>query len=363
MLKFIEENAFPTNDMDLSKTYSYLRSHFLFTSLADQDVEQVAQLFQSLTLKEGEVLYRAGYPGRNFFLVVKGAIRFSTDQGNQSLTTWKDHFGEEALLKEQVRRETARAVEPTTLLAINKNRFQALVSAYPEIKKKILAVNDSNQLAALNPFPWIGNGETIHFIDRKHVTTFLARLVLPFLLALALSGVVYFLEIKQLFAFPLIFLVFSLWVIWLWIDWGNDYYLVTSERVAWVEKVVWLHDQRKELPLQSILSANLSTNQFQRLLDFGDVVVRTYTGDLTMRNAAHPQILLDLIREAQEYAQERYKKVDADRIQQTIRDRLQLEETETRAEAGNEAALPSPLPVEPFPSAAFPEFIPGPLRV
>jgi len=309
--------------------YAYLRDHFLFHSLADEDLEKAARLFEPMTLKDGAILYHADYPARNFFLLVQGRVHLiDQDDSLQDLVDTGDHFGEQALLSDRMRRRTAVAAGETTLLAINKHRFLTLVSAFPEIKKKLKAVQRSAQLAELNSFPWIGEEEDIFFIDRKHPLTFLTRLVLPTLGSLLIGAGALYLNFYPL---PLLLsagLLLLLWIVWTWIDWGNDFYVVTEDRVAWVEKVVWLHDQRKELPLGSILSANLSTNQLQRWIGYGDVVVRTYTGDLTMRNARHPVVLLDLIREAQQRAEERYQKLEADQINQTIRTRLGLEEAQ-----------------------------------
>jgi hypothetical protein len=318
--------------------YAYLRDHFLFRSIADEDLEKAARLFEPVTLKDGEILYHADYPARNFFLLVKGRVRLiDQDDSLQDLIESGDYFGGQALLSDRNRRRTAVAAGETTLLAINKHRFLTLVSAFPEIKKKLKAVRRSAELADLNSFPWIGEKEEICFIDRKHPLTFLTRLVLPTLGALLIGAGALYISFYPLPVLISIGLLLALWILWTWIDWGNDFYVVTEDRVAWVEKVVWLHDQRKELPLGSILSANLSTNQLQRWIGYGDVVVRTYTGDLTMRNARHPVVLLDLIREAQQRAEDRYQKLEADQINHTIRTRLGLEETD---------AAPSPAGTE-----------------
>lgn len=306
--------------------YSYLRENFLFHSIPDEDLEKAARLFEPVALKDGEILYHAEYPARNFFLLVRGRIRLIDHQAHQEIIKSGEHFGEQALFKDQERRRTAVAAGEAVLLAINKHRFLTLISAFPAVKGKLKAIHQSDQLAELNPFPWIGKDEEILFIDRKHPITLLSRLVLPTLAVLLVgAGGLFF----NFYPLPLMgsgVVLLALWTLWCWIDWGNDYYVVTGDRVAWVEKVIWLHDQRKELPLGSILSANLSTNQMQRWIGYGDVVVRTYTGDLTMPNAGHPVVLLDLIREAQQRAEQRYQKLEAEEINQTIRTRLGLEE-------------------------------------
>jgi len=331
--------------MNLSQIYSFLRNHHLFTSLPDEDLQEVARLFQSTTLASGEKLYYQDTPGQNFYLVLEGEVELSQDGERVRRAARRDHFGDQALFRDQPRAHTAAARQPSTVLAVNNIRFQALLKAYPEIKGKIQALNQGRHLAQINDFAWIGPEEDIPFIDRKHPVTLISRLILPLLFTLALAAGLFLLDIYPLITLPLVVLGFGLGGVWAWIDWGNDFYLVTSERVVWVEKVVWMHDQRKELPLKSILSANLSTNQIQRWIGYGDVVVRTYTGDLTMRNAAHPQLLLDLIQDAQQHAEERFHRLETSRINQTIRSRLGLEgETSAAPQPSQQEEVP---PVEP----------------
>ena len=72
-----------------------------------------------------------------------------------------------------------------------------------------------------------------------------------------------------------------LWGIWNWIDWGNDYYIVTDQRVVWVEKVIWLYESRDEAPLTTILAVNTTSTFLGRWLHYGSVIVKTFTGEIT----------------------------------------------------------------------------------
>jgi uncharacterized membrane protein YdbT with pleckstrin-like domain len=182
----------------------------------------------------------------------------------------------------------------------------------------------SERIFQRNAFPWIGDDEIIRFIDRKHVNVLYGQLLLPALfLVLSIIGAI-LLRFNVGIFLAVTILIAVLWGIWLWLDWKNDFYLVTSDRAAWVEKVIWLHDQRREVPLQSILSVNISSSQLQRLFGYGDVIIRTYTGNIPMRNTAHPEILLDLIADAQERAKALAQQTDRENINQAIRDRLGL---------------------------------------
>ncbi len=71
-----------------------------------------------------------------------------------------------------------------------------------------------------------------------------------------------------------------LWGVWNWVDWENDYYIVTNKRVILVEKVLGLYDTRREASLDTVLTVNVNSSQVGRIMNYGDVNVRTYTGGI-----------------------------------------------------------------------------------
>ena len=308
--------------MESNEIFSFLQEHFLFKYLSDEEIGQILPLFSPINLEKGEILYRSGFPGRNFFLVISGQILIEDEKQPPKVISAKGHFGEKALFRDGLRSDTAQAVDNTTILAINKRGFFAILSAYPSIKTAISAMKMSADILQKNEFPWVHEDETIRFVDRKHKNVLYSQLIFPFIF-LILTGIgAILLNLNLVIFLPITILIFCLWSTWLWLDWLNDFYLVTSERAAWVEKVIWLHDQRREVPLQSILSVNISTNQIQRLFGYGDVIVRTYTGNIPMRNTAHPEVLLDLIAEMQNIAKSRALQTEKANINETIRSRL-----------------------------------------
>jgi len=308
--------------MDSKTIFSFLHDHFLFKHLSDDELGQLLPLFNPISLEEGEVLFRAGFPGRNFFLVVSGKVLLEDENQTGIIINPRGHFGDRELHRDGMRKETATALEQTTLLAVNKRGFFAILSAYPITRTKLSALRLSTNILQRNDFPWIGPEEIIRFIDRKHINVLYGQLLLPalFLILTGIGALLLHLNLGLFMAITV--LIAIVWGIWLWLDWRNDFYLVTSDRAAWVEKVIWLHDQRREVPLQSILSVNISTNQLQRIFGYGDVIIRTYTGNIPMRNTAHPEVLLDLIAEEQEIAKARAKETDKENINQAIRSRL-----------------------------------------
>ena len=157
------------NDMDSNQIFDYLHDHFLFKYLSEEELGQILPLFNPISLAEGEVLYRSGFPGRNFFLVVSGKVLLEDQAQNRLVINAQGHFGSHDLHTGKERSETAKALEETTLLAVNRRGYFALLSAYSSIKTRLSAMKLSEKIFQTNEFPWIGDGEIVRFIDRKHI--------------------------------------------------------------------------------------------------------------------------------------------------------------------------------------------------
>ena len=121
--------------------------------------------------------------------------------------------------------------------------------------------------------------------------------------------------------------------VWQWADWRNDYYLVTDRRVVWLEKVIGIYDSRQESPLGMILSVSLASNLSSRVLGFADVVIRSYTGSIVSRHAAHASTIAALIEDLRRRHQAQGEQADRQVLTTALRERLQGESTAPTAPA------------------------------
>jgi hypothetical protein len=114
-----------------------------------------------------------------------------------------------------------------------------------------------------------------------------------------------------------------LWMVWKRIDWGNDYYIVTNQRIVHLEKVVGIYDSRVEAPLASIMSVDVGTDDpIQRAFDMGDVVVRTFSGPITLKSVARPKVLEAAITEYWYRTRVRERETEAAQLRQALRERI-----------------------------------------
>jgi len=115
-----------------------------------------------------------------------------------------------------------------------------------------------------------------------------------------------------------------LWTVWSVIDWGSDYYIVTNQRVVWLEKVVGIYDSRQESPIGTILSVGVETDQLGRILDYGNVIIKTYVGKIMFSHVTHPNQAQHMIEEYWNRTKEHTVGVEKEALKNAIRKRLGL---------------------------------------
>jgi hypothetical protein len=246
-----------------------------------------------------------------------------------------DYFGEETLLKNQTCTATVTSQEETTTLSLTREKYLALLKQAPQLKINFEVTFSSQQLARQKHFDWLEPEEVIYFLARKHemllwqaLTMPVISMIIPVALVLVVSlgdGLIPPLVSKiALLVAGLVFLMIIGLIIWRWIDWGNDYYIVTNQRVIWLEKVVGMYDSRQEAPLSTVLSVGVQTEQLGRWMDYGDVIIRTFVGKIIFSHVHHPNQAGAIVEEHWSRAKAVSRKTDVAALQQTIRQKIGL---------------------------------------
>ena len=151
-------------------------------------------------------------------------------------------------------------------------------------------------------FKWLRSDEVVYFLARKHLVILLQNLVLPVALLLVPLFLFYawFTFVPSMVVVIAAFvslIAIAAWIAWLVVDWGNDYYIVTNQRVVWLEKVVGIYDSRQESALSTVLSVGVEANPLGRVLDYGNVIVRTFVGRIPFSHVDHPNQAARMIEE------------------------------------------------------------------
>jgi hypothetical protein len=319
--------------IELNQRVDLLKKIHLFAGLKLDQLSGVAAIFEEHEVSDGQIVFRQGDKPNGFYILFKGKVKVtrSGKKGEEDLIarlTVGDYFGEEALFENRDRSASITTIEDCVFLFLSRAGFDGLLSKHGNLKPNFMVAIKSHKLARETKFSWLGSKEVVYFVARRHVIRLYQALVMPCLCLLIPLGLfawgtlVDAITPNVLAAISLLFII--AWIIWDWVDWGNDYYVVTNQRVVWLEKVVGLYDSRQEAPLSSILSVGVETDQVGRMLDYGNVIVRTYVGRLEFDYVDHPNQAAEMVREYWERIKSIVTVSQKDVMKNTIREKLGL---------------------------------------
>ncbi len=312
---------------------AFLKKIHLFYGLEEDDFALLAEELDELIVPKGGVIFEQDVKPDAFYLIYSGSVKVvrRVERKEIVLATLvkNDYFGELALVAKRRRSATATAIADTTLLVLSRADFEKLYKNAPQIKTNLELAVRSRQLARQMNFKWLRPDEVIYFLARKHSVVLWEKLTWP-IAALILPLALFYIRIfyVPLLIFPLIggVLLFLLvvWIFWLWIDWGNDYYIVTNQRVVWLEKIVGIYDSRQESPISTILSVGVESSRVGKILDYGNVIVRTFVGKIPFTQVGHPNEAAKMVEEYWNRTKEYAAGVEKEAMKNAIRKRLGL---------------------------------------
>jgi CRP-like cAMP-binding protein len=308
-------------------------THFL-RHVPEQALESAAAQLTQETFAPGEDIAVQGSAPDALYFVLDGSLDLLVRDGRgqeRRLATLApgDTLGEVEVVYRLPRLTTARAATACTLARWDRPALSAFIGGFPAALASLRFAAASRRLAARLKFNWLAEGEVLYAAVRKHIALLLQALILPAVVLLAglvlaswaLAG-----------ASPLLGwiagatiaagLLFAGWQI---LDWTNDYYVVTDRRALWIEKVVGLYDSRREAPLHMVVSVSLRTDMLTRSLGYGDVIIRTFTGQLTFRHVGNPKAMAALIEEHWRRVQHQRQQAERATLAQSLQDKLGAE--------------------------------------
>jgi len=352
-------NAYHSNDLLV-----LLKQMPILKSLDPNQLADIGACFQKVPIAAGEVVIEEGSPGDYFYVVFEG--QFQVSQNEQYITTLVkgDYFGEEALLFHQPRSATISALDSGILLRIDAEQFYALIEKYPQLRKNFSVTAESRQLAQKAQFDFLGKDEVIYLITRKHEIFLLLSLIPPIIASLSGIPLAIFGALSATLMWQLVLLFGAavllgggvVWGIWNQVNWGNDYYILTNERVIWLENVIGFYSSRRDAPLTAILAVNVLSSAWGRMFHYGSVDVRTYTGSIMMRNMANPDIFESFLRGYREHAYNRNRDLERQKMEETLTTRFKMEE-QGLIPAKPIPPLVSSLPPQVPPASSFGDFL------
>jgi len=336
--------------IELSARIAFLKKIHLFHGLEEDELTAIAGELDEVAVPKDGVVFKQDTKADSFYLIYAGSVRIVRRQNNREIQLARlvreDYFGEMALVEKRRRSATITALADTVLLVLSRQDFEKLYKQKPTLKLNLEVAIRSRQLARSLLFKWLRPDEVVYFLARKHPVILYQNLGLPILALLVPIGLFYgWFTIATLFIVGLAAWVSLIaivgWIIWLVIDWGNDYYIVTNQRVVWLEKVVGIYDSRQESPLSTVVSVGVEANPLGRALDFGDVIVRTFVGKIPFNHVNHPHQAARMIEEYWQRTREAAVGLEKEAMKDAIRKRLGIP---IPPKPKTDASLPPPPP-------------------
>jgi len=319
--------------IETSAKIAFLKKIHLFQGLDDEELLAIAEKLGDAHYPAGGVIFEQDKKAESFYLIYGGSVRITRKQDGKrielAVLVKYDYFGELALVSKRRRSATATALLDTSLLVLSRKDFEELYKRLPELRLNLEVAIRSRQLARRLRFKWLRPNEVVYFLARKHPIVLYQNLILPvlalfvpFFFFYAWYTIVSF-AIVALAAWGSLFAI-AVWITWLIVDWGNDYYIVTNQRVVWLEKVVGIYDSRQESPLGTIVSVGVEANQLGRILDYGNVIVRTFVGRIPFNHVSYPNQAARMIEEHWKRRREAAVEVEKDAMKDALRRHLEL---------------------------------------
>ncbi len=116
-----------------------LKQVSLFSGLHIQELRLIAEIVEEMTADEGEILFNQGEPGDSMYMIIEGRVQILLADGTPfKVFSAFEAFGEMALLDDEPRSASAKSIEACKFLRIERDKFLALLTQYPDISAGLL---------------------------------------------------------------------------------------------------------------------------------------------------------------------------------------------------------------------------------
>ena len=314
-----------------------LKRVYPFRALEDSDLTWIAEAGEILQFAPGQDFYDQGQPAEYFYFILDGEVNlnYNTGKMNTSMGLYKDddQFGFEVFDQKGLYLTSAFAVSEGALFRLHRETIQVILHTIPDLTLPLQMQAHSLQLSLEVYLDWRKPEEMVFYIDRRHPYFMWARLFLPVIAFAASITVLGYLALANLpgtllpgFIAGAVGLISGLWLIWNYVDWSNDYSIITDQRANFQERVVLLYDSREESPLTAIQSSKVESSQTGRIIGYGDLILKTFTGTLAFPDIRHPEVVANLLEDRRKRAEIVGHRVDMRKLRREIRQRLKFVE-------------------------------------
>jgi cAMP-binding proteins - catabolite gene activator and regulatory subunit of cAMP-dependent protein kinases len=292
---------------DQQNTFLQLLSDvYPFSDLDTATLNLVLPYIERCRVPAGTRLFEAGEESEALYFILSGNVElYLPAKGKnkairiQNLAQY-DHFGDDVILN-RPRHTIALARTNLLLIKLSRENIRRISSQSSIINRifNMFAVTYKNYCRT--QFPWRQPAETAYLVMRPHPFFLWVKLIPNSLISLAIFSGLLFMAFTSRVSFiwiVLALLALSLGIlfgVWESFAWANDYFSLTKDRVLIQKLQIGVFENRHETPMSAILSAGLDTSFLGRILGFGTVTARAYTGNLAIRHISDPDLVFSYL--------------------------------------------------------------------
>ena len=323
----------------------------LFGALSDRagelELYSVAQITHEQVFGNGEWLFRQGEISDRLFLILSGRIQLSAvDQEGivRDLGTLgpDDEAGETGLLVGDFHDVTAVADGYARVIYVLRAEFVDLLAQRPYLRRRLMVSEEVEKRRNLQQFDWIRDDEWVIAVVQRHWTRLLSQtgalvailfFLIPAVIALIITGGPAGLVIAAILSLPILGL--CLGIIWQFVNWRDDFFVVTTQRVIHIERVGPFSTQQEESALDNIEDLyEIQPGFAANLLGYGNLVLQTAgeTVDIDMSYIPQPGEMRRLISQ----------QIERSKARNILRTRGQIRDMLARRLVVEESSPPSP---------------------
>ncbi|MFP3895634.1 MAG: cyclic nucleotide-binding domain-containing protein [Anaerolineales bacterium] len=319
----------------------------LFEQLSEHYLALVANAGEERVIPAGTALTHQADLGSIFFLIRQGeaAVHRVDEDGLQrpvNMMRRGDYFGTTALFLSEPRDATVTAKTEMRIWMLTRPEFQGLLSRYEGLSQQLTVRPDIREKLQAPHYTWLGPGEVIIYHTRRHWIMFVRSMMVSTLVVLLSFAILFWLRMRitpspnPAIPFSLLSAFYALSFLWHWVDWRNDYFVASNQRVVHREQVAFLYESRNAAPLARIQDFRIVRDFVGQMLNYGDLVIETAAdvGTIRFDHIPKPEEAREALWEEMARAQATRHAEQRQVVRDTLARHLGLEGSEAVAEGG-----------------------------
>lgn len=298
----------------------------LFAKLEDDHWEELASVAGWEHIPANLDVTRQGQQGTKLYVLAAGRalVRATDEKGRErprhTITVGQDDvYGLKALVAGDRHTATVRSIvqpgngtgqpplDGSDWLTLQHDDVLYLLHSRPDLWRDTPLWQTIMVKPKQKRFRWQGDEEEILLVTRRHGIYLVMRILGILLLALAIVGILWvLLEFLPIGPMTLLtgFLVFSAVFLpvfaWYVVDYFNDYYVITNQRILRHDRVLLIYENQLEAPIERIQDVSRRSSLIAKIFNYGWMnISQAGAGSIAFDMVPNPEKVEALIRQLQ----------------------------------------------------------------